>query len=80
MSSSGVIDTSKNYRGMFDSTFILVEDKARFMGDSHEFVEILACSLFILSMNNYIICDPNHSISGDEDLVPHLLEDVLCTG
>ena len=35
MSSIGIIDTSqKHYRGLFDSTLVLVEDKPMFKGDS----------------------------------------------
>ena len=80
MGSSGIIDTSTKYYGsLFDSTFILIEDKSMFMGDSYEFVEMFVMFLVILSMNNYIICDAYHSITVGEDLVHHPLEDVLCT-
>ena len=81
MLASGIIHTSKkHYRGLFDSTLILVEDKPIFMGKSHEFVETFVMFLFILSMNNYIVSDVNQSITTGDDLVHHLLEDVLCTG
>ena len=79
MNSIGIIDTSgKHYRGLFDSTLILVEDEAMYVGDSHEFVEMFVMFLVILSMYNYIICDAYHSITVSEDLVHHPLEDVLC--
>ena len=51
-----------------------------FMGDSHGFMETFAMFLVILSMNNYIIYNANHSITVVEDVVHHLLEDVLYTG
>ena len=81
MSSSGIIDTSKkNDRGLFDSTLTPVEDKSMFMSNSHEFVDMFVMFLVILSMNNYIICNANHSIAVGKDLVNHSLEDVLGPG
>ena len=79
ISSRGIIDTSeKHCRGLFDSTLISVEDKSMFMGDSHEFVEMFVMFLVILSMNNYIICDANHSIAADKDLIPSCWK--MCCG
>ena len=81
MSSISIIDTAeKHYGDLFHSTLVPVEDKPMFMGDSHEFVETFVMFLVILSMNNYIVCDANDSITAGEDLVHHRLEDVLCAG
>ena len=81
MSSSGIMDTpEKYYGGLLDSTLIPVEDKSRFTGDSHEFVEMFLMFLVIPSMNSYIACNANHSIAVSKDLIHHLLENFLCTG
>ena len=47
---------------------------------TYEFVEMFVMFLVIFFMNNYIVCNANHSITVGENLVHHPLEDVLCTG
>ena len=51
-----------------------------FSGDLHECVQALIVLFIITSVDDNIICNPNYTFAAFQDLVHHLLKDVMGTG
>ena len=62
---------------LFYGTFLAIEDKSMFSGNLHEFVQASIVLCIITSMDDNIICNPNYTFASFQDLVHHLLKDVL---
>ena len=75
-----VIDTSKEgHRQLLNSKCLTIEDKTVLEGNPHDLMEPCVMLFIILAIHNYIIYDPNLTITAVQDLVHHSLEDVLGT-
>ena len=76
-----VIDPAKKIdRWLFYSTFLTIEEKPMFSGDLHECVQVLIMLFIIMSVDDDIICNPNYAFAAFQNLVHHLLKDVLGAG
>ena len=61
-------------------TFLAIEDKPMFSGNLHESVQASIVLFVIVSVDDDVICNPNYTFAAFQDLVHHLLKDVLGAG
>ena len=64
----------------FHITLLLVENKPVFLCYSHQLVQPSVMLSIIFAMHNNVISETNDSFTAGEELVYHLLEDVLGAG